>query len=268
MQNSVLCNLSIVLAGTSMAMIASDRSITQDMLEQRLVLSAQMGDESAVRRFLVRGTNPNAPSCSRRPLVEASRYGHLGVVNVLMGAGANLEASGQSGLSKPITEATWAGHTAVVSALLDNGARIELSTGFRHTVLRWAALKQNNEMVYMMLQNRSMMRAEDLAQLRDDQVNDRDPFFRLQCKEAADCIEEMTRRDTMTRTVGERALRFSQYLLPELAKLSLEYVSLKEETPEEQKRTYDLVDHSIKRGPRKAGRGMVLSPQKQIVLTR
>ena len=58
------------------------------------------------------------------PLGAAAYYGHTKVVEVLVGAGAQLEAQSNAGLT-PIIRAAARGHHQVVEVLLDRGADIE-----------------------------------------------------------------------------------------------------------------------------------------------
>lgn len=76
-------------------------------------------DPGMTQYLLSRGADPNAHPSSMTALEAAAFFGHLGIVQILLDAGAKLET--RSALS----DAARHGHTEIVSYLLDRGASID-----------------------------------------------------------------------------------------------------------------------------------------------
>jgi ankyrin repeat protein len=91
----------------------------------QLFNAASEGEEEAVATLLARGANPNRRTSNGTPLSWAAQGGHLGVVNLLLEAGADpdlAESGSPDGDFNPLFRATYAGNLEVVRRLLEAGA--------------------------------------------------------------------------------------------------------------------------------------------------
>lgn len=95
--------------------------------QQLLISAASDGNVLAVKRLLANGTSPvngeqgatDTQGCTA--LVVAARAGHADVVEVLLSAGANVDACDESG-NTALATAVLAGHEDVVAMLIEWGA--------------------------------------------------------------------------------------------------------------------------------------------------
>ncbi|MDE0650398.1 MAG: ankyrin repeat domain-containing protein, partial [Gammaproteobacteria bacterium] len=91
-----------------------------------LLDAAREGDATAVRALLEDGVDPNlAQGDGLTALHLAAREGHLEVVGILIGAGAETGAATRIGDYTPLHLASGGGHADVVDALLGGGADAE-----------------------------------------------------------------------------------------------------------------------------------------------
>ena len=108
-----------------------------------------IGHVGVVNALLDAGANVNAKEesalSSWTPLQYAARWGHVGVVEVLLRAGANVEAEERD--SPPILLAVFSSEMAVVKALLNAGARVNARDFSGRTPLYAAARRGHIEMV-------------------------------------------------------------------------------------------------------------------------
>ena len=86
-----------------------------------LVSAALAGDADGVRELLAQGVSPSARSGDMTALHRASQAGALEVVDVLLAAGADLEAVSRSGQTA-LARAAFFGQPAAVDRLLEAGA--------------------------------------------------------------------------------------------------------------------------------------------------
>ena len=91
--------------------------------DQRLIEAVQAGDEVAVGRALADGADPNATAGRFRGSVlnDAARSGWLGIVGLLVDAGARVGPVGPFNVS-PLRTAMLEAHAHVVQYLVAHGA--------------------------------------------------------------------------------------------------------------------------------------------------
>jgi ankyrin repeat protein len=117
-----------------------------------LLRSVALGGVEEVRLQLEQRADVNAPGNpgSPPPLVEAARYGHVGVIRLLMEWGADIDG-GFGGIT-PLMEAARHGQTETVTLLLEHGADVHRGASDRSTALHWAALSGNPRTVRILLE--------------------------------------------------------------------------------------------------------------------
>ncbi len=108
-------------------------------------LAARQGHADLLRRLLGIGVDPDDPrhavNAGETPLLAAARSGQVEAVDVLLDAGANVDAqetwNGQSALMWAAAE----GHAAVVARLIERGADINVRSNSGASALLFAARK-------------------------------------------------------------------------------------------------------------------------------
>jgi ankyrin repeat protein len=116
--------------------------------------AAAEGNEAGVREQLARGAGPAVIDfrghCGWTPLIVASANGRERCVELLLEAGAQLEAMGGGGWTALFC-ASFLNYPAVVSILLAAGARVDSASDFSWTPLMNAAYHGNSEVVRLLL---------------------------------------------------------------------------------------------------------------------
>jgi ankyrin repeat protein len=104
--------------------------------ENRLFAAIWDGNTNAAAKLLAAGANPNASSVMlgrQTPLIDASRFGHVGIVRLLLRCNADVnkgDRSGYSALYYALTSSDLAGSpynsegAIIVSDLLARGAKL------------------------------------------------------------------------------------------------------------------------------------------------
>lgn len=98
---------------------------TLDELDfERGIWSAALdGDEARVKKLLDKGTDPNSEDKNGYTALHyASRAGHYGVCQILLKAGASVNAVTRAGKSTPLHRAALAGKDQIVDLLLKSNA--------------------------------------------------------------------------------------------------------------------------------------------------
>ena len=134
--------------------------------DKALLDATKRGDVAAVRTLLEEGADPNvAQGDGLSALHLAAQKGNLEVVELLLGAGAKVEAKTQIGEYRPLHLASEGAHAAVVRALLEAGAdpgAVTTTTGA--TPLHLAAKTVNGEgAVRELLEHGAPVNAEEAA---------------------------------------------------------------------------------------------------------
>ena len=132
--------------------------------DKALLDATKRGDVAAVRSLLNEGADPNAAQGDGLSALHlAAQQGNLEVAEILLGAGANIEAETRIGAYTPLHVASGRAHTPVVRALLDAGANtgaVSSTTGA--TALHLAAKALNGEStVKLLLEKRALVNARE-----------------------------------------------------------------------------------------------------------
>ena len=103
--------------------------------------AVEEGHEYAVRRLLNKAKVNAKDSYKRAPLHRAAKYGHIGVVRLLIDNKADINAKDKYGCT-PLHCAAYYGHEAIVTLLIANGAQVNARSKAGTTPLGVA--KENN----------------------------------------------------------------------------------------------------------------------------
>ncbi|VTT73795.1 unnamed protein product [Fusarium fujikuroi] len=130
--------MSMLNGDTSMArQAASNLATAMSCLsedERQLHRAIVLGNKELVRELLSHGVGRLEEDYDENPLNTAAAYGHLGIVNQLLAAGANVNVRG-SKLWTPLHSACHGGHVQVVRILLEAGANKEAKDNLGWTPL-------------------------------------------------------------------------------------------------------------------------------------
>lgn len=86
---------------------------------------------------------------TKTEMIEACRRGHLEPIKLLVKKGANINASGDNGLT-PLMEAACYGHFSIVKYLVSKGADMNARADDGSTAVRFAASNRHWEIVYFL----------------------------------------------------------------------------------------------------------------------
>jgi len=120
-----------------------------------LAWAAEAGHETIVRELLRRGASPerDRPEYDETPgpLQEAAAGGHVGVVKVLIDAGAEIDEESEY-ISSALELAARNGHVNVVEILLDRGARTDPVDPPRKDVVHEATANGHVDVVALLIE--------------------------------------------------------------------------------------------------------------------
>lgn len=111
-----------------------------------LVMSAVEGNLEAVKLFIAAGYSPDTMDQGAPAIVRAAMYGHTEVVNYLLEAGANVNATDDVKTTALMRIASKCDATPTVQKLLDAGAKTELQSAGGSTAAQlaeWAGCADN-----------------------------------------------------------------------------------------------------------------------------
>ncbi|WP_435017420.1 ankyrin repeat domain-containing protein [Tundrisphaera sp. TA3] len=140
----------------------ADSECTPDPVPLRILLGAGaryrlydavlIDDIPLARQRLEEGANPNfAEGSYYGPiLMIAARHGQLGMVDLLLDHGADIEGMDDLG-SRPLIEAASNGHTPVVRRLLERGADLDADAWCGRTALSEAAIGGHRELCMFLI---------------------------------------------------------------------------------------------------------------------
>ncbi len=137
--------------------------LTQDEKDEQLLNAAEAGDVEEIQILLEAGANIDAVNiCGLTALIWAAENGHTDVVVQLIAAGANLESADEFGYTALIAAAE-EGLTAVVEKLIKAGANIEAVDQDGRTALMLAAHANHQEAGFLLLNTLSSERVDVLS---------------------------------------------------------------------------------------------------------
>ena len=126
--------------------------------------AAMRGDAGEVRALLRAGADVNAAQGDGMTALHwAAENGQSELADVLVFAGANLEAATRLGAFTPLMVASRAGHAGIVRLLVDAGARIDAATETGETALHYAALSGSPEIVTALVEKGADANARESA---------------------------------------------------------------------------------------------------------
>lgn len=108
-------------------------------LDYELLKASFEGDTSLVAELLKRGASVNSACGALTPLIAASVRGHVGVVELLLSKGAEVDKRTEKGPTA-LMQASLGGHRRVVELLLERGAKVNVKATFV-----WTDLTLNGE---------------------------------------------------------------------------------------------------------------------------
>ena len=126
--------------------------------------AAMRGDAGEVRELLRAGADVNAAQGDGMTALHwAAESGQLELADVLVFAGANLEAATRLGAFTPLMVASRAGHAGIVRLLADAGANLEATTETGETALHYAAWSGNPEIALALAEKGARVDARETA---------------------------------------------------------------------------------------------------------
>lgn len=132
---------------------AHDRFNTSDLkaLNTCLVNASRINDFAGVKKFLVKGADPNGQSgTDGAALHVAAGLGHIKIVRLLLKSGAAANAKGPREVT-PLQIAAAEGHISTLEALLEEGAKVNDVSGLHGTALAAATSRARVECVRILL---------------------------------------------------------------------------------------------------------------------
>ena len=126
--------------------------------------AAMRGDADEVRELLRTGADVNAAQGDGMTALHwAADNGQTELADVLVFAGANLEATTRLGGFTPLMVASRAGHAGIVRLLANAGANLEATTETGETALHYAAWSGNPEIVLALADKGAAVDAQESA---------------------------------------------------------------------------------------------------------
>lgn len=115
--------------------------------------AAENGHVGIVDLLIKRGVNVDAANVDdTTPLKAASERGHLEIVKLLLANGADVNAKNDFGRTA-LQQASGNGHFEIVMLLLENGADVNARTKRGYSALLQAALKRHSKVMLLLLEN-------------------------------------------------------------------------------------------------------------------
>lgn len=111
-----------------------------------------LGDKDSIKLLLRSGEDVNQyyQDIDATPLIIAALEGHAEIVEILVGADADTNTTGNNGYT-PLLYAAYLGHIAVARALIDGNADVNKTDKKGRTAITWAAYNGHVEVVKILL---------------------------------------------------------------------------------------------------------------------
>lgn len=136
----------------------------QEDLDGKVIDAAQKGDAKKLQALLSAGASANAHGAAENwgtpALVCAATAGHDKILEILVSAGANVDAPDTQGVTALIAAAS-KGRLDMVEILLKAKAKVDLTTCMNNTALHEAALSGHEKVVRALLNARINVRVEN-----------------------------------------------------------------------------------------------------------
>jgi Raf kinase inhibitor-like YbhB/YbcL family protein len=113
-----------------------------------MILAAGRCNTAIVRAFLTAGLNIDTADSGTTPLIVAAAGNCVETVDLLVGRGANLNATNADGWT-PLMKATSAGNAEIVEKLLAKGADMDVADSLGRTARMYAATANHEEIAAM-----------------------------------------------------------------------------------------------------------------------
>ena len=134
--------------------------------------AAGSGNIGAVKKHLDAGVDVNTRKHDingKAPLHTASRWGHTEIANLLITAGADVNAESNSG-SVPLGIAAYAGYKQIVALLISNGANVNIkdksgSTPLHYALRMYEPSMQHKQIIELLIANGANVNAKENAKI-------------------------------------------------------------------------------------------------------
>lgn len=174
----------------------ADLNRTNRFGETALMHAAWKNRTEAMRWLLAHGAQPNSGERQWSALHYAAFAGHGGLVDTLIGAGADINARSTNG-STVVMMAAREGHAALAKRLLDAGANPALKNDYAEDAVSWAMRQGNYDIA------KTFTSAENFAELvRLAAEKPAPPPVRSQ--PAPDRVDELLRKARLAEMDGQR----------------------------------------------------------------
>jgi hypothetical protein len=168
-----------------------------------LAQAVEEGDLVAARAWLKDGASPDETNDHNVPvLVAAAKYGQRGIVELLLNAGATLDAKSPAG-ENALHWAACRDHADIASLLLDRGLKIDEPGNEDMTPLIIAAFLNSTDVLSLLIK-----RGADLTPKDDEGFTALGEAIKWNNREAADIIKaEIAARDATVVSAADKKAR-------------------------------------------------------------
>lgn len=171
--------------------------------ETALMLAAWKNRKEAVRWLLDHGARPNRGEREWTALHYATFAGHAELVDMLLEAGADINARSTNG-SSVVMMAAREGHADLAKRLLDAGANPALQNDYAENAVAWAMRHGNYDIA------KTFTSAENFAELARRAAGQPQPAP-LRSAPAPDAVDELLRKARLAEMEGKREAALAIY---------------------------------------------------------
>ncbi|GMH37229.1 hypothetical protein BSKO_05102 [Bryopsis sp. KO-2023] len=123
----------------------------QKKLDSDLLVAAKINDLAEVKKLLKKGADINVKMNGWTPLLVAAHEGLLGLAELLLDRGADIEGATDEGWT-PVIRASFDGHSDLVKFFVEQGANVDAQTVEGNTALMHAAYRGRIQDVEVLLE--------------------------------------------------------------------------------------------------------------------